>query len=186
MFPMVAELEEFRAAKAAVVKEMSHLGISPGRVSIGVMIEVPAAAITSDSLAKEADFFSIGTNDLTQYTMAMDRGHPELASKADALEPAVLRLIGMTVRAAHANKKWVGMCGGLAADVVALPLLVGLGLDELSVPAPAIPEIKAALRELSHQRCRGLAEQALALGTAGEVRALLKEFTSPKARGNAT
>jgi len=186
MFPMVAELEEFRAAKAAVAKEMGKLGILPGRVSIGVMIEVPSAAITADSLAREADFFSIGTNDLTQYTLAMDRGHPELASKADALEPAVLRLIGMTVKAAHANKKWVGICGGLAEEIVALPLLVGLGLDELSVPALVIPELKAALRELSHQRCRGLAEQALALDSAGAVRALLNDFMTEKARGSAT
>lgn len=186
MFPMVAELEEFRAAKAAVTKEMEKLGVLPAKVSIGVMIEVPSAAIISDSLAKEADFFSIGTNDLTQYTLAMDRGNPELASKADALEPAVLRLIGMTVKAAHANKRWVGICGGLAAEVIALPLLVGLGIDELSVPAPVIPEIKAALRELSHQGCRGLAEQALALGSAGAVRALLNDFMTEKAKGAAT
>jgi phosphoenolpyruvate-protein phosphotransferase len=183
MFPMVAQIDEFRAAKAAVTAEMQKAGIAADSVSLGVMIEVPSAALMADALAEEADFFSIGTNDLTQYTLAMDRGHPELATKADALDPAVLRLIRMTVQAAHDQKKWVGICGGLAAETLALPLLIGLDVDELSVPAPAIPELKAAVRELSHQRCRGLAEQALAFGSAAQVRALLEKFRSQEARG---
>jgi phosphoenolpyruvate-protein phosphotransferase len=183
MFPMVAQLAEFRDAKAMVEGEMRKLSIAPSRVSIGVMVEVPSAAILADSLAAEADFFSIGTNDLTQYALAMDRGHPELASKADALDPAVLRLIQMTVQGAHAKKKWVGICGGLAAEVIALPLLVGLDVDELSVPVPVIPELKAALRVVAYEQCRELAKHALALGSADAVRALLKDFGSQPARG---
>jgi phosphoenolpyruvate-protein phosphotransferase len=183
MFPMVALLAEFRDAKAMVEGEMRKLSIASSRVSIGVMVEVPSAAILADALAAEADFFSIGTNDLTQYALAMDRGHPELASKADALDPAVLRLIQMTVQGAHAKKRWVGICGGLAAEVIALPLLVGLDVDELSVPVPVIPELKAALRAVAYGRCRELAKQALALGSAGAVRALLKDFGSQPARG---
>ena len=186
MFPMVAQLEEFRAAKAAVTAEMHKLGIAPGRVSLGVMIEVPSAALMADAFAQDADFFSIGTNDLTQYTLAMDRGHADLAAKADALDPAVLRLIRMTVQAAHAKKKWVGICGGLAAELVALPLLIGLDVDELSVPAPSIPELKAAVRQLAHQRCRALAERAVGLGSAGAVRKLLEEFRKQTAPGAST
>jgi phosphoenolpyruvate-protein kinase (PTS system EI component) len=106
----------------------------------------------------------------------MDRDHPELALKADALHPAVLRLIQMTVKAAHARKKWVGLCGGLAADLLATPLLVGLNVDELSVPSSVIPELKATVRELSYQRCRALSEQALGLASAADVRGLLLDF----------
>ena len=176
MFPMIAKPEEFRAAKEAVLKEAKSLGIDPGQFKLGVMIEVPSAALMADVLAKEVDFFSIGTNDLTQYTLAMDRDHPELAAQADQLEPAVLRLIQMTVQAAHAQKKPVGVCGGIAADTLATPLLVGLDLDELSVPAPAVADVKARVRELNHQRCRALAKEALRASNAKEVRARLKDF----------
>ncbi len=178
MFPMVAQLGEFREAKAAVEKEMRKLSVDPSRVAIGVMIEVPSAAILADAMAAEADFFSIGTNDLTQYTLAMDRGHKELTKKADALDPSVLRLIAMTVQGAHPKKKWVGICGGLAAETIALPLLVGLDVDELSVPAPVIPDLKAGVRLLSHQQCRELAKRALALPSAEAVRSLLHDFGS--------
>jgi phosphoenolpyruvate-protein phosphotransferase len=186
MFPMVAQLEEFRAAKAAVTAEMHKLHLAPGTVSLGVMIEVPSAALMADAFAQDADFFSIGTNDLTQYTLAMDRGHAELAAKADALDPSVLRLIRTTVQAAHAKKKWVGICGGLAAEILAVPLLVGLDVDELSVPAPTIPELKATIRQLQHQRCRALAERALGLGTASAVRKLLEEFRKQTPSGRPT
>jgi len=176
MFPMIAKPEEFRAAKEAVLKEAKSLGIDPGHFKLGVMIEVPSAALMADVLAKEVDFFSLGTNDLTQYTLAMDRDHPELAAQADQLEPAVLRLIQMTVQAAHAEKKPVGVCGGIAADTLATPLLVGLDLDELSVPAPAVADVKARVRELNHQSCRALAKEALRASNAKEVRALVKDF----------
>src|SRR5690606_27466925 len=142
MFPMVAQPAELTKARAFVTEEMRKLSIPPDSVSLGVMVEVPSAALDARWLAKEADFFSIGTNDLTQYTLAMDRGHPDLATQADAFDPAVLRLIKMTADAAHAEGKWVGVCGSLAAERLATPLLIGLDIDELSVPAPEVPTLK--------------------------------------------
>ena len=117
------------------------------------------------------DFFSIGTNDLTQYTLAIDRGHPTLSAQADGLHPAVLQLIDITVRSAHANGKWVGVCGELAADPLAVPILVGLGVDELSVSARSIPEVKARIRDLNMAQLKLLAAQALVAGSPDEVRA---------------
>jgi phosphocarrier protein FPr len=138
------------------------------------MIEVPSAALLAPVLAKEVDFFSVGTNDLTQYTLAIDRGHPTLSAQADGLHPAVLQLIDITVRAAHAHGKWVGVCGELAADPAAVPILVGLGVDELSVSARSIGEVKACVRELNLIGAKQLAQAALTVGTAGEVRALVE------------
>lgn len=168
MFPMVSDLEELRTARAMLEELRAELG-APA-VEIGIMVEVPSAALMADMLAPEVDFFSIGTNDLTQYTMAMDRTHPTLAAKADGLHPAVLRLIARTAEAAHAAGKWVGVCGELGADPLALPILVGLGVDELSVSVPAIPTVKAQIRSLTHAECKQRAEQALACATAGQVR----------------
>jgi phosphocarrier protein FPr/phosphocarrier protein len=173
MFPMVAAIEEVRAAKKILLEEA---GDRASGVKIGVMIEVPSAALIAEPLAREVDFFSIGTNDLTQYTLAMDRGHPKLARQADALHPAVLRLIGMTVDGAHAHGKWVGVCGGIASDAMAVPVLVGLGVDELSVSVPAIGSIKAQLARLTINEARKLAASVLQLGTAAEVRALLTPY----------
>jgi multiphosphoryl transfer protein len=170
MFPMIATLEEWRAARALFEQERVKLGVPPLRV--GIMVEIAAAAIMADQFAAEADFFSIGTNDLTQYTLAMDRGHPKLAPQVDGLNPAVLRLIQYTVEAAHRHDITVGVCGGIAGDSQAVPILVGLGVDELSVSVPAIPAIKAQVRTLSFERCREFALNALTLGTAAEVRAL--------------
>jgi len=132
---------------------------------------VPAAALMADAFAPEVDFFSIGTNDLTQYTLAMDRMHPTLATKSDGLHPAVLRLIAKTVEAAHAAGKWVGICGELGADPHAVPILVGLGVDELSVSVPAIPSVKAQVRALNYAEAQQLAQAALKCRTAAEVRA---------------
>ena len=176
MFPMVAQPSEFTKARQLVTEEIERLHIDPKKVAIGVMVEVPSAALNARWLAREADFFSIGTNDLTQYTLAMDRGHSELSHQADAFDPAVLRLIQMTVAAAHAEGKWVGVCGGLAAEPLATPLLLGLDLNELSVPAPVIPELKARIRRLDHKACRAIAEGALALPSAAHVRQLLSSF----------
>lgn len=176
MFPMVAQPSEFTKARKIVLEEIDRLHIDPKKVAIGVMVEVPSAALNARWLAREADFFSIGTNDLTQYTLAMDRGHSELSHQADAFDPAVLRLIQMTVQAAHAEGKWVGICGGLAAEPLATPLLLGLDVNELSVPAPVIPELKARIRRLDHQSCRAVAEGALALPSATHVRQLLSSF----------
>ncbi|MEI2781306.1 MAG: phosphoenolpyruvate--protein phosphotransferase [Candidatus Competibacter sp.] len=169
MFPMVGLLSELRDAKAMLEEERQRLGVKP--IETGIMVEIPAAAIMAAQFAREADFFSIGTNDLTQYTLAMDRGHPKLAPKVDGLNPSVLRLIAWTVEAAHKQGKWVGVCGGIASDPQAVPLLIGLGVDELSVSLPTIPGIKAQIRTLWLHECQELARRALTLETAAEVRA---------------
>jgi phosphocarrier protein FPr len=171
MFPMIATVGEWRRARAILEEERQRLGVP--RVEAGIMVEVASAAILADLLAKEVDFFSIGTNDLTQYTLAMDRGHPRLAPQVDGLSPAVLRLIDQTVRAAKANGRWTGVCGGIAGDPQAVPLLVGLGVDELSVSVPILPAIKAQVRRLRAQECRKLAAAALQCADASDVRALV-------------
>ncbi|MCB0165667.1 MAG: phosphoenolpyruvate--protein phosphotransferase [Anaerolineae bacterium] len=170
MFPMIATLNEWQAAKGMFEEERKKLAIAP--IPVGIMVEVPAAAIMAEQFAREADFFSIGTNDLTQYTLAMDRGHPKLAPQVDGLNPAVLQLIAHTVKGAKTHGKWVGVCGGIASDPQAVPLLIGLGVKELSVSVPAIPSIKALVRRLSLIECQALAQKALSFGTAAEVRAL--------------
>lgn len=172
MFPMIATLNELRDAKAMLMEEAEKLGIAP--MPVGIMVEVPAAAVMAAQFAREADFFSIGTNDLTQYTLAMDRGHPKLAPQVDGLSPAVLRLIAHTVngaRSAGRNVR-VGVCGGIASDPVAVPILLGIGVDELSVSLPAIPTVKAQIRTLRMDDCKKLAEQAMAADSAADVRAL--------------
>jgi phosphocarrier protein FPr len=125
--------------------------------------------------AREADFFSIGTNDLTQYTLAMDRGHPKLAPFVDGLSPSVLHLIAQTVKGAHGAGRWVGVCGGIASDPHGVPILLGLGVDELSISLPAIPAIKGQIRKLRMDDCQALAQKALAAESAAEVRALVPE-----------
>jgi phosphocarrier protein FPr len=172
MFPMVGSVEEWRQARD--MTERLRLEIPVADLQLGIMIEVPSAALLAPVLAKEVDFFSVGTNDLTQYTLAIDRGHPTLSAQADGLHPAVLQLIDITVRAAHAHGKWVGVCGELAADPLAVPVLVGLGVDELSVSGRSIAEVKARIRELSLSQAQTLAQQALAVGSANEVRALVE------------
>jgi phosphoenolpyruvate-protein phosphotransferase len=173
MFPMIATIAELRDTKAILAEEASSLGIAP--MPCGIMVEIPSAAIMAEVFAEEADFFSIGTNDLTQYTLAMDRGHPKLAPKVDALNPGLLRLIALTVDGARKHKRFTGVCGGIAGDPQAVPILVGLGVDELSVSLPSIPTIKAQIRRLSHAECRDLAQRALNCRTGDEVRALLPE-----------
>jgi phosphoenolpyruvate-protein phosphotransferase len=174
MLPMVADLGELRAARAVMAEVCAE--VSGPALEVGIMVEVPSAAILAHAFAPEVDFMSIGSNDLTQYTLAMDRTHPTLAAQADGLHPAVLRLIEMTAQAAHAHGKWVGLCGELGADPVAVPILVGLGIDELSVNVPAIPAVKACIRALSFEQAREVAARALRCTTAGEVRS--KAMTS--------
>lgn len=171
MFPMIATMQDWRLAKAVFEEERERLGAAP--IPVGIMVEVPSVAVMAPQFAAEVDFFSVGTNDLTQYTLAMDRGHPKLAPQVDGLNPAVLRLIAQSVTAAHAAGRWVGVCGGVASDPQAVPLLVGLGVDELSVSIPAIPSVKAQIRLLSLATCQDLAARALDLGSASEVRALV-------------
>jgi phosphocarrier protein FPr len=168
MFPMIASLQELKQAKAILEEERKKLAAAP--IQVGIMIEVPSAALMADALAKECDFFSIGTNDLTQYTLAMDRGHKDLAKQVDGLDPSVLKLIDLTVKAAHANGKWVGVCGGLASDAKAVPILLGLGVDELSVSIPVIPLVKSQVRETTLEIAKSLAERALEASSAKDVR----------------
>ncbi|MFH5927104.1 phosphoenolpyruvate--protein phosphotransferase [Roseomonas xinghualingensis] len=170
MFPMVASVEEYREGRDALEAVRAELDAPP--MEVGIMVEVPSAAAMADVLAREVDFFSIGTNDLTQYVLAIDRMHPVLARRADGLHPAVLRLIGQVVEAAHAAGKWVGVCGNLAAEREACAILIGLGVDELSVSPPSVPELKARIRGLRMSDAKLLAERALACGTAADVRAL--------------
>ncbi|WP_437320145.1 phosphoenolpyruvate--protein phosphotransferase [Sorangium sp. So ce385] len=177
LLPMVASLEELREAKQVLEEERRRAGSPP--VELGVMVEVPSVAVQADRFAAEVDFFSIGTNDLTQYTLAMDRTHPRLAGRQDALHPAVLRLIDTAVQAAKKRERHVGICGAVASDPEAVAVLVGLGVTELSVSVQAIPEVKARIRELDAARCREIARAALDLGTAAEVRALLAPGARP-------
>jgi phosphocarrier protein FPr len=173
MFPMIATMEEWSAARGFYEEARAAHAVPP--IPVGIMVETPAAALLADQFARDADFFSIGTNDLTQYALAMDRGHPRLAPALDGLHPAVLRLIDHTVRGAHGRKRWVGVCGSLASDPQAVPILIGLGVDELSVSVPAVPAIKAQIRGLRLSSCRETAARALAAGAASEVRALMAE-----------
>lgn len=172
MFPMIGRVEEWRAAKT--ILDEVRLQYPCDNLQVGIMIEVPAAALLAPILAKEVDFFSIGTNDLTQYTMAIDRGHPLLSAEADGLHPSVLLLIDQTVRAAHQHGKWVGICGELAADPKAVPVLMGLGVDELSMSSTSIPLVKAQIRGLNYGYCQQLAQQALVCESATAVRALVE------------
>lgn len=170
MFPMIATLEDLDAAKDMADHERQELGAP--EVPFGVMIEVPSAVVLAEELAKEVDFFSIGTNDLTQYTLAMDRLHPMLAKQADALHPAVLRMIERTVRAAKSVGIWVGVCGGMAADPQGAMILTGLGVSELSVSIPSVAAVKAQLRTIALSDAQALAQKALACRNAAAVRRL--------------
>lgn len=175
MVPMIASTDELRRVREVVDRVRAELGISDP-VSVGVMIETPAAAVTADLLAREADFLSVGTNDLTQYALAMDRGNPAVAGAIDGLHPAVLRMIAETCRGAARHDRWTGVCGGLASDLLAVPILVGLGVTELSATAALVPEIKALVASLSMDACRAHAAAALQCGSAAEVRILAREF----------
>ena len=185
MFPMVATLAEYRQAKAVLARAREGLGparSADAELEVGVMIEVPAAALAAGSFAPEVDFFSIGTNDLVQYTMAAERGNASVAGLADGLHPSVLRLIRIVVEAADEQGKWVGVCGELASDPLAVAMLVGLGVTELSANAPAIPAVKQAVRSVDAGAARALANEALELSSAAEVRSLLEgETTEPAA-----
>jgi multiphosphoryl transfer protein len=173
MFPMITTLNELRDVKAILAEEAASLGVPPAPA--GIMVEVPATAVMAAQFAREAEFFSIGTNDLTQYTLAMDRGHPKLAPQVDGLSPAVLKLIAHTVNGARSSGRRVGVCGGIGSDSCAVPILIGLGVDELSVSLPAIPAIKAQIRMLRMDACRELAERALAADSPEDVRALVQD-----------
>ena len=179
MFPMVATGAEARAARALLEECRAELlaeGYSvAGEMEIGIMVEVPAAALMADRLASEVDFFSIGTNDLAQYTLAADRTSPTVSQLADGFQPAVLRLVRDVIDAAHAQGKWVGLCGELAGEPLAIPILLGLELDEFSMNPPAIPLAKQIVRTSALDEARDIARAALELDSADEVRALVRE-----------
>lgn len=182
MFPMVSTIGEFETLRAHITKTQEALAersVDYARqVEIGIMIEVPSAAIMADVFAPQVDFFSIGTNDLTQYVLASDRTNAAVAYLADALHPAVLRLIRLVVDAAHAHGKWVGLCGELASNILATPVLLGLGLDEFSMTASFIPTIKQRLRLCDTEQARAIAHHALSLRDANEVTAYLNSLNN--------
>ena len=170
MFPMVSSAGEVDAARALLTEAA---GAEPVSLEVGVMVEIPSAALSAARLAERVDFFSLGTNDLSQYTLAADRGNAEVAALADAFHPATLRLIAATVRAARARGRWVGVCGELAGQIEAVPLLIGLGVRELSVAVPAVARIKEAVCAADSGACVRLARRALRLADGSAVRGLI-------------
>jgi phosphocarrier protein FPr/phosphocarrier protein len=178
LVPMVTDAAEILAVRGIVDEIQAEIGIRD-RIELGAMIETPAAALLASRLIQEADFLSIGSNDLTQYTLAMDRGHPELAARTDALHPAVLKLVAAAAGAGAAAGKMVAVCGGVAADRFAVPLLIGLGVRELSVVPAAVPAIKRQIRSLRIEDCRELAARCLELASAAEVRAAVARMIGP-------
>jgi phosphoenolpyruvate-protein phosphotransferase len=174
LIPMVTDLSEILAVRRVIDELAAELKLE-GRVALGAMIETPSAALTAAVLIRSVDFLSIGSNDLTQYTLAMDRGHAELARRTDALHPAVLQLIAATAIAGDAAGKLVAVCGGVAADRTAVPILLGLGIRELSVVPAAIPALKRQIAALRIEECRELAQRCLQLGSASEVRGLIEQ-----------
>ncbi len=173
MIPMVAQLSEYQWVKKLLDEEKAALGVAES-VELGVMVEVPSLALTAAEIAKEAAFFSIGTNDLSQYALAMDRGNPNLASRLNNLHPAVLRLIKMTAEGGKAAGITTAVCGAMASELMAVPMLVGLGVTELSAAMNAIPDVKALVRELDAAHCREAAEKALGLASAEAVEELVR------------
>ncbi|KWX80663.1 phosphoenolpyruvate-protein phosphotransferase [Paenibacillus riograndensis] len=178
MFPMIATLGEFRAARDLLLEEKAKLREEGKEVSdsiqLGIMVEIPSTAVLADQFAKEVDFFSIGTNDLIQYTMAADRMNERVSYLYQPYNPAILRLIKIVIDAAHAQGKWTGMCGEMAGDSTAIPLLLGLGLDEFSMSATSILPARSQISKLSAAEMKEMAAKALQLSTAEEVAALVQ------------
>jgi phosphotransferase system enzyme I (PtsI) len=173
MFPMIATVEEFKQAKAVYEEEREKLvaeGVAIGDdIQVGMMVEIPAAAVLADKFAQIADFFSIGTNDMIQYSMAADRMSEKVSYLYQPFNPAVLRLIKMTIDGAHAHGRWCGMCGEMAGEPDAIPVLIGLGLDEFSMSATSILRARKIATGLSYEEMKGLAASALECETEEEV-----------------
>lgn len=180
MLPMIISASEIARARECVARAATELAREgkafAADVPLGIMIETPAAAVTARELAAECDFFSIGTNDLVQYTLAVDRGNPAVSSLYSHFHPAVLKLLDGVVKAGHERGIWVGMCGEMAGDPLAAPLLTAMGFDELSMSAPSIPRVKEVIRKLSHQSAQELLNQALSLKETDAVRSLVEEY----------
>jgi len=185
MFPMIATLGEFREAKAVLEEEKAKLeaeGIQvASNIQLGIMVEIPSTAVLADQFAKEVDFFSIGTNDLIQYTMAADRMNERVSYLYQPYNPAILRLIKMVIDAAHREGRWVGMCGEMAGDSTAIPILLGLGLDEFSMSATSILPARSQISKLSRAEMQTLAAKALEMGTAEEVVELVRSIDAANA-----
>jgi len=179
MFPMIATLDEFRAAKALLMEEKQELLGSGVLISddieVGIMVEIPSTAVLADQFAKEVDFFSIGTNDLIQYTMAADRMNERVSYLYQPYNPSILRLVKMVIDAAHNEGKWAGMCGEMAGDEIAIPILLGLGLDEFSMSASSILKARSIIKKLDQNEMKQLAEESLGMQTANEVMDLVKD-----------
>jgi len=181
MFPMISGLEELRHAKEVLEECRHEVGEKKcGKMEVGAMIEIPSAAISADSLAREVDFFSIGTNDLIQYTIAVDRVNERIAHLYEPTHPAVLRLLKMIADAAHAHDIWVGVCGEMARDVALIPLLIGLGMDELSVGSTSVPRVKMAVRSLAVPECQQLVNEVLTLPTSQEILARCMDLATKR------
>ncbi len=180
MFPMVASVDDVLKVRAVLEECKGELLEEKQQIAeemeIGIMIEIPSAAVLADQLAEVVDFFSIGTNDLTQYTMAADRTNTQVAALASGFQPAVFRLIKTVIDAAHAQGKWVGLCGEMAGEMLAIPILLGLGLDEFSMNPPAIPFAKRLIRSISHEQAREVAEEALNLRSDQEIREFVQKM----------
>lgn len=185
MFPMIVSVEEIRELKSVMNKlkqELHNEGKAfDENIQIGVMVETPSAAVNAKFLAKEVDFFSIGTNDLTQYTLAVDRGNELISHLYNPMSPSVLNLIKQVIDASHAEGKWTGMCGELAGDEKATILLLGMGLDEFSMSAISVPRIKKLIRNVNYQDAKALADKALQQPTAAEIEKLVADFLVEKA-----
>nr|WP_204617053.1 phosphoenolpyruvate--protein phosphotransferase [Desulforadius tongensis] len=179
MYPMVSSVEEIRKANGILEEakeELRREGVSfDNKLQVGIMVEIPSAAVTADLLAKEVDFFSIGTNDLVQYTLAVDRMNAKLSHMYDPFHPAVLRLIKNVIDSSHDNGKWTGMCGEMAGDPLAAPILVGMGIDELSMSAASIPQVKRIIRSLSLEEAKGIVEKVFKMESSQEIRNYLKD-----------
>ncbi|MEC2075164.1 phosphoenolpyruvate--protein phosphotransferase [Metabacillus fastidiosus] len=179
MFPMIATLNEFKEAKAILLEEKEALISADVNVSdnieIGIMVEIPATAVLADQFAKEVDFFSIGTNDLIQYTMAADRMNERVSYLYQPYNPAILRLVSLVIEAAHKEGKWAGMCGEMAGDETAIPILLGLGLDEFSMSAPSVLRARSQIKQLSKEQAAQYKEEILSMSTTDEVVQFVKE-----------
>lgn len=184
MFPMISGLEELRGANAVLAEcheELRRSGVPLGEeIEVGAMIEIPSAALCANVLASEVDFFSIGTNDLIQYTLAVDRVNEKIAHLYEPTHPAILRLLKMIAEAAHAHHIWVGVCGEMAGDIALVPLLLGLGVDELSAAATLVPRVKRAVQSLAIPECRELVEETLKLNTSSEILARCLELADTR------
>ena len=174
MFPMIADIEEWRQARKILHETAASMKLP--MIKTGIMIEVPSAAMLADNFATETDFFSIGTNDLSQYVLAMDRGHPKMAGKIDAMHPSILRMMSIVAEAGRKHKIEVGVCGGLASDIEGIAALIGLGITKLSVDVPVIATVKAVIRRLSAAKCAGLVRDAIRMSDARTVRQAFKKL----------